>query len=233
MKFHHLIAAATLGVSSIGASAAVFDFANLKYSGGSFSGFLPTDGVYCTGGDLCSSNVDGNVLGGDLSFLSGGITVHATGFFNGGQVAVVQDHENRYDPVRKIGAGLGVYNHRGDSADDNVTNSESLVLSFDQDVFIHQIGLASEFHNVTGWATGATFLLNGVNTLLPKGVGTISPLFVAAGNTFSFAYGGTSADQFYLNSLTVTAAVPEPETYALMLGGLGILGLVARRRRSA
>jgi len=29
----------------------------------------------------------------------------------------------------------------------------------------------------------------------------------------------------------VTAAVPEPETYALMLAGLGVVACVARRRQ--
>ncbi len=30
----------------------------------------------------------------------------------------------------------------------------------------------------------------------------------------------------------VTAAVPEPESYAMMLGGLGLMGLLARRRKA-
>ena len=30
----------------------------------------------------------------------------------------------------------------------------------------------------------------------------------------------------------VVAAVPEPQTYAMMLGGLGLLGFMARRKRS-
>ena len=233
MRAHRLISFAVLGLASVGASAAVFDFANLKYSGGVASGFLPTDGVYCTSGDLCSSNVDANVLGDDLSFVSGGITVHATGFYNGTQVAVVQDHDNTYNAATKTGAGLGVYHHRRDTSDDNVTTFESLVLTFDQDVVIDTLGLASEFHNVNGWLTGATFLVNGVETLLPKGSGSISPLFLAAGDTFSFAYGGSNPDQFYINAITVTAAVPEPETYALLLAGLGVMGFVARRRRAA
>lgn len=44
---------------------------------------------------------------------------------------------------------------------------------------------------------------------------------------FAFA-GGGSADWTY--SLEVSAPIPEPETYALMLAGLGVLGFVARRR---
>lgn len=32
-------------------------------------------------------------------------------------------------------------------------------------------------------------------------------------------------------SQTITAAVPEPETYAMLLAGLGLMGLIARRRQ--
>lgn len=40
-------------------------------------------------------------------------------------------------------------------------------------------------------------------------------------------------DAFETANYSVTAPVPEPETYALLLGGLGVLGFVARRRKSA
>jgi hypothetical protein len=32
---------------------------------------------------------------------------------------------------------------------------------------------------------------------------------------------------------SITAAIPEPETYALMLAGLGAVGFMSRRRKKA
>jgi len=43
--------------------------------------------------------------------------------------------------------------------------------------------------------------------------------------------GGTASADLFAEVTTQTAAVPEPQNVALMLAGLGMMGLVARRRR--
>lgn len=47
---------------------------------------------------------------------------------------------------------------------------------------------------------------------------------------FTGGIGGTAADQ-RITAFSLTTAVPEPETYALLLAGLGLVGFAARRRR--
>ena len=56
--------------------------------------------------------------------------------------------------------------------------------------------------------------LNGATELIFSGIGT------------SNSYGGS------LDNVAVTA-VPEPETYAMLLAGLGLIGTIARRRKAS
>jgi len=53
--------------------------------------------------------------------------------------------------------------------------------------------------------------------------GPTSLMFFAVGRSDSL--GGS------LDNVSVTAAIPEPESYAMMLAGLGLMGAIARRRK--
>lgn len=90
------------------------------------------------------------------------------------------------------------------------------------------------------WFAGATsvsFQLydNGNLVHTTSTIGTSStPVFLSSG------YGGSvdrvrvvgSNGNYVMDDVQFTAAVPEPETYALMLAGLGMMGAIARRRKA-
>jgi hypothetical protein len=71
---------------------------------------------------------------------------------------------------------------------------------------------------------------------LPKDAGwthyslDFTPLFSGT-RYLRFAAWGYDNQGMLLDNVSVTTPVPEPETYAMMLAGLGIIGLMARRRR--
>ncbi len=60
--------------------------------------------------------------------------------------------------------------------------------------------------------------------------------FRATSGVTTLVFTGPSSSAYWgpvIDDVSVTVAIPEPETYAMMLAGLGMLGFVARRRKQA
>jgi hypothetical protein len=57
--------------------------------------------------------------------------------------------------------------------------------------------------------------------------------FTAIGESIESLTFSSSSNAFEASNFSVTTPVPEPESYALLLGGLGVVGFMVRRRRQA
>jgi hypothetical protein len=79
--------------------------------------------------------------------------------------------------------------------------------------------------------------LSGTDLLISNGGFASSAVLsssVVDGTLVLHVFGQYGAASSYAGNLNVTLApVPEPETYAMLLGGLGLVGAVARRRKAA
>jgi hypothetical protein len=87
-----------------------------------------------------------------------------------------------------------------------------------------------EYWNGASWQTAWDVASVPSWGLVTRSSGTLAPIV-----TDKLRFFATGGDNYYAVSEIQAfgvAAVPEPETYALMLGGLALVSFVARRRRS-
>lgn len=91
---------------------------------------------------------------------------------------------------------------------------------------------SSDYVNFQQTTTSSQFIIGGVAyTVRIAGFQHVTGdgFLTAGGKQFHVKEGGQASVDLY--GVVTTAPVPEAETWALMLGGLGILSLVARRRK--
>ena len=110
------------------------------------------------------------------------------------------------------------------SISDGIAAAGNLAFEFEGDV-----GKFAVNGPASGWAFGTSIGLIGSNmTVLGKPYQFVLGYNDSAG---SAALGDW--DDFVIGVNFVPSAVPEPETYALLLAGLGAVGFLTRRRRAA
>lgn len=138
------------------------------------------------------------------------------------------------------GAGLGVCKDINGSKqcdpsnDDNITYGESVTLTFGTEYDVSDIVFRAEGH---GFLTTSQTLLYSIDggAYIQSSFNALDDLSFAGVTSISFKYDdkGTNAEQFYISSMVVTAPVPVPAAGLLLLGGLGGLAALKRRRKAA
>ena len=89
-------------------------------------------------------------------------------------------------------------------------------------------GLTYDFSGITGANDNASF---GIQLLASFAPGTSAYLATGTGSTYGTA-GTIRYDNVLFSGTAIADPVPEPSTYAMLLAGVGVISLLARRRRA-
>jgi hypothetical protein len=94
----------------------------------------------------------------------------------------------------------------------------------------HETGAVAPGTLLSAWGTTVVYSPTVSATTV-----VLNPLSLAAG-TYTLQIRGTvfgSSGGSYAGVLNLTNPIPEPETYAMMLAGLGLMGFMSRRRKTS
>ena len=192
------------------------DFSNLPLSqaGGTWGQFVTLNGWQSFGGDSFEIQLATDFQ----SNLATGIYPSFNPSSSDGSAHYLEINANRLGDVGQtlqtvVGQSYKVsFDYSGRSDSGTANNSKAEVFWGGQ-----LIATLNQEPN-SGWQTyGYTLTASNTKTLLE---------FRSIGPTAKPSYGS------YLDAVSVTA-VPEPESYAMMLAGLGLLGFMARRKKTA
>ena len=133
-----------------------------------------------------------------------------------------------YDPAANAGTVIGF----GDWSDSYNAKSFTFDTGSSFNTFTFKVNNL-QFGTVDDVILNATSLTNG-----GAGVWSLSSPVTFAANTDTFLTIKFTGSNPKLNfggsfNASTVSAVPEPETYAMLLAGLGVVGFMARRRKSA
>ncbi len=163
---------------------------------------------------------DSGAAGSDLdnlltgSTIGGGITLTATGFPDG--------------VFNVTGSGFGINATSAGDDTDEFDAGEGFTFYFDTNVVLNSLKV-SQFGDSQGslvFDGGST-----ITSITETGIASLGDTFVSSGTILRFSSTGTTP--FSLDNIIVTAAVPEPSTYAVVLGSLTLIGVMIIRRRNS
>lgn len=213
----NLTGPATIESLQTTASGVIFDYALP-----SFSAFLDQAGT---------SGIEFNVTFGDSLGTDRWLTTLASPLGSMGPFANFDDIGAKFNIYAS--AVSGVMTANGSATSDRGTDGWAITTAADGDAYGAQYG--NNFFGSVASMDNTGLLGGAVNMAVLYGSSTLAPMgkaFTMDGQQIEARTYLADDGQWHLQ-IGAVAAVPEPETYAMLLAGLGLIGAVARRRRAA